>query len=68
MEEFLNERREELKSEAVVYTSEEYRTSVVRQHPQCYLADVMPRRKGLVVQEAVPQDELVIECKVDLAK
>ena len=57
-------RLEQLKSEAIVYTREEYSTSLARPHLQCCLADVGHRRKGVVAQEGVPQDELVIEWKV----
>ena len=57
-------RMDQLKSEEVVYNREEYITSVARPHPQCVLAEVAHKRKGVVVQEPVPQDELVMECKV----
>ena len=57
-------RMEQLKSEEVVYTQEEYTNSVVRPHPQCVLAEVTHKRKGVLLQVSVPQDELVIECKV----
>jgi hypothetical protein len=56
---------EQLKSEEVVYSREEYLTTVSHHHhPQCVLAEVAHKRKGILAQEAVPQDELVIECKV----
>ena len=61
---FLVSRMEQLKSEAVVFTRDEYITSVARPHPQCCLAEVGHGRKGLVAQLGIPQDELVIECKV----
>ena len=61
---FLNSRMEQLKSEEVVYSHEEYLTSVARPHPQCVLAEVAHKRKGVLLQVPVPQDELVIECKV----
>ena len=61
---FLMSRMEQLKSEEVVYTREEYMTSLAHPHPQCVLAEVAHKRKGVVVQEPVPQDELVMECKV----
>lgn len=65
---FLESRIEQLKSEEVVYSREEYVTSVVRPHPQCMLMEVGQKRKGLVLlDEAVPQDELVIECKVRIS-
>ena len=62
---FLMDRMSELKSEAIVYTIEEYTTSVVHHHPQCSLVEVAHHRRGVVVvQEPIPQDELVLECKV----
>lgn len=60
---FLVSRMEQLKSEEVVYTREEYMTTVSRPHHQCVLAEVCHRRKGVVLQAPVPQDELVMECK-----
>ena len=67
---FLVSRMDQLKSEEVVYSREEYMTTVTRPHPQCVLAEVGHKRQGLVVVgETVPQDELVIECKVnDISK
>ena len=50
----------------MVYSHEEYMTSVARPHPQCVLAEVAHKRKGVVLQVPVPQDELVIECKVSV--
>ena len=62
---FLLSRMDQLKSEEVVYSREEYVTMVTRPHPQCVLAEVGHRRQGVVVvRETVPQDELVMECKV----
>ncbi len=49
----------------MVYTREEYLTSMHHpQHTQCRLVEVAPHRRGLVAQEHIPQDELVMECKV----
>ena len=62
---FLLSRMDQLKSEEVVYAREEYVTMVTRPHPQCVLAEVGHKRQGVVVvRETVPQDELVMECKV----
>ncbi len=62
---FLVSRMDQLKSEEVVYSREEYVTMVTRPHPQCILAEVGHKRQGVVVvRETVPQDELVMECKV----
>ena len=52
---FLMSRMEQLKSEEVVYTQEEYTNSVVRPHPQCVLAEVTHKRKGVLLQVSVPQ-------------
>ena len=61
---FLVSRMEQLKSEEVVYSREEYLTTMTHPHPRCMLAEVAHKRKGVVLQEPVPQDELVMECKV----
>ena len=62
---FLLSRMHQLQSEEVVYSREEYVTMVTRPHPQCVLMEVGHKRQGVVVaRETVPQDELVMECKV----
>ncbi len=61
---FLVSHMERLKSEEVVYSRDEYLTSVAHHHPQCVVAEVAHKRKGVLLQETLPQDELVMECKV----
>ena len=54
----------QLKSEAVVYSQDEYLTWDQRSQPQCEVNEVGRRRKGLVANTNIPEDELVIEYMV----
>ena len=64
MRSFVSSRLSQLKSEAVVYSHDEYLTWDQRSHPQCAVAEVGRRRKGLVANTNIPEDELVIEYMV----
>ena len=73
VEDYMLHHLDRLRSEAVVYTQEEYASGMgphpqhfpdQAQPPQCSIVDVAPCRRGLVVRDPVPQDELVMEFKV----
>ena len=71
--EYISRQLDRLRSEAVVYTHEEYARGLgphVQEQtdqttpPQWTVVDVAPSRRGVVVRDSVPQDELVMEYKV----
>ena len=65
IKQFVSSRLLQLKSEAVVYSHEEYCTAEARMpHPQCSLSEVARKRKGVVADVGIEEDELVIEYKV----
>ena len=61
---FISSHLSQLKSEAVVYSQDEYLTWDQRSQPQCSVAEVGRRRKGLIANANIPEDELVIEYMV----
>ena len=61
---FVSSHLSQLKSEAVVHSHEEYSTIEGRSHPVCSLSEVQRKRKGVVADIGIGEDELVIEYKV----
>ena len=61
---FVSSHLSQLKSEAVVYSHDEYLTWDQRSQPQCSVAEVGRRRKGLTANANIPEDELVLEYMV----
>ena len=61
---FVSSHLSQLKSEAVVHSHEEYSTIEGRSHPVCSLSEVQRKRKGVVADMGIGEDELVIEYKV----
>lgn len=52
----------QLKQEAVVYSREEYNS--LGPHPLCTVKEVSMYRKGVIADEHIPEDEMIIEYKV----
>ena len=61
---FISSHLSQLKSEAVVYSQDEYLTWDQRSQPQCEVTEVGRRRRGLIANANIPEDELVIEYMV----